>query len=57
MDPRWLLRMSRWARNPPSWKMVKFMLALIALLAVIYLVERYIGWPSWMQGERIRRPV
>lgn len=56
MDFRWLLRMSRWARNPPSAKMVKLVLGIAAVLFTIYLVERYIGWPEWLQSERMRRP-
>ena len=56
MDPRWLLRMSRWARNPPSPKMVKLVLGLLAVLICIWLIERYIGWPDWATAERMRRP-
>lgn len=41
-----LLRMAKWARNPPSPARVKLVLAVVALCAGLYLVERYVGWPE-----------
>lgn len=43
MNLRWLLRMSRWARNPPSERRVLLGLAAIAaVLAVAGL--QWVGW-------------
>lgn len=48
----WLIRASRWARNPPSAKMVMLVLAIIAFgLALVGL--EYVGlWPEWATVER-----
>jgi hypothetical protein len=48
MNMRWLLRASRWARNPPGEKRVKLVLAVIALCLLLFGVERFIGWPDWL---------
>jgi hypothetical protein len=60
MNMRWLLRASRWARNPPSEKRVKLVLGVIALCLLLFGVERIFGWPDWltlegMPGGRIPR--
>lgn len=52
---RWFLRMSLWARRPPSEKRVKLVLAVIALCLVLYGIERWIGWPEALTAERLRR--
>ena len=46
--------MSRWARNPPSPRMVKLVLSIVAVAAAIYLVERHLGWPEWMTVDNTR---
>ena len=51
------LRMSRWARNPPSARKVKLVLAVIAVCLVLYGVERWIGWPEALSVERVRAPM
>ncbi len=51
MNPRWLLLMSRLARNPPSSARVKLVLGVVVFLLIIYLVERYIGWPDFLTVE------
>lgn len=56
MNPRWLLRMSQWARNPPSTKRVVFGLAVIGICLALVAYEHFIGAPDWMEIERIRRP-
>lgn len=56
MNPNWLLRMSKWARNPPSAKRVVFGLAVIAICLALFAYEYFIGAPDWMQIERVRRP-
>ena len=55
MNLRVLLRMSKWARHPPSDSRVKFGLALIAVLFLIFAVERWIGWPAWLQLDQASR--
>ncbi|WP_296764975.1 hypothetical protein [Sediminimonas sp.] len=54
MNMRWIVRMARWARNPPSEKMVKLVLGIVAVAAAIYVTERYIGWPEWMRIDNTR---
>lgn len=50
-----MMRMAKWARNPPSEKRVKLVLAVIALCLMLYGVERFIGWPDWLTvGEPLR---
>jgi hypothetical protein len=51
MNYTWFLRMARWARNPPSPKMVKLVLAVIALCLVLFGVEYFLGWPDWLTLE------
>lgn len=54
MDPtRWLLRASRWARNPPSEKRV-LLLALIAVCLAIWGLEKLFGFPAWLEPESLR---
>ncbi len=52
MNSRWLLRMTRWAQNPPSAGRVKFVLAIIAVCAALYAVERFYGWPDALTPDR-----
>lgn len=52
---RWLLRMSLWARNPPSDKRVKLVLAVVALCALLYGYERLFGWPEMLTVEKLPR--
>ena len=47
-------RMAKWARNPPSDKRVKLVLAIIAVCIVVFLIERYVGWPEALTVERLR---
>ncbi len=48
MDPRWLLRMARWARHPPSPARVRLVAAIIALCLILFAIERLFGWPEWL---------
>ena len=41
-----LLRMVRWARNPPSWRMVRLGLAVIAACLALVAAERLGWWPD-----------
>lgn len=50
----WLVRASRWARNPPSAKMVILVLSIIAAGLVLLGLE-YLGlWPEWATMDRPR---
>ncbi|WP_212523141.1 hypothetical protein [Actibacterium sp. MT2.3-13A] len=51
MSMRWLLRASRWARNPPSEKRVKLVLGVVALCLLLVALERFFGWPDWLTLE------
>jgi hypothetical protein len=52
---RWLLRMSRWSRNPPSEKKIKFVLAIIVVALVIVGIEAMGWWPDWATAQKMRR--
>lgn len=52
MNPRHFLRMSKWARNPPSAKRVKLVFAVVLICAVLYGVEQLVGWPDWLTPNR-----
>lgn len=47
----WLLRMSRWARHPPSAARVKLVVAVVVLCFALVIVERYLGWPDALTLE------
>ncbi|MCB1310371.1 MAG: hypothetical protein KDK29_00115 [Sedimentitalea sp.] len=51
----WLLRMSRWARNPPSERRVLMVLAVILACLAVVGAERAGLWPDWATAERMRR--
>lgn len=50
----WLLRASKWARHPPSARMVKLVLAIIAVGIAIIVLEKMGWWPDWAMMERGR---
>ncbi|SEK29013.1 hypothetical protein SAMN05421666_1968 [Roseovarius nanhaiticus] len=52
MNSRWLLRMTRWAQNPPSAGRVKFVFAIIGICVALYAVERIWGWPEALSPDR-----
>jgi len=56
---KWLIRMARWARHPPSPGRVKLVFGVIALCLALYGVEQVWGWPDWLtpnQSGRIKLP-
>ena len=55
MNPIWLLRMSKWARHPPSAARVKLVFGIIAVAAAIWGIEWMGWWPEWATAERIPR--
>jgi len=54
MNPIWLIRMARWARNPPSPERVKLVLGVILLCLLIFGYEWLFGWPDWLVPQKIR---
>ena len=54
MNPRWLFKMARWSRNPPSTGRVIMVFSIIALCLVLFGVEKFIGWPEWMTVHKLR---
>ena len=55
MNTRWLLRMSRWARNPPPLRMILLVVAVVAIAVVIGALEWVGWWPEWATRDRIPR--
>ncbi|MFD1881371.1 hypothetical protein [Paracoccus pacificus] len=54
----WLLRASRWARRPPSTRMVILVLGIIAVALLLVGLEKLGMWPDWatLQQGRGRLP-
>ncbi|MBE1293109.1 MAG: hypothetical protein GJ677_11515 [Rhodobacteraceae bacterium] len=58
MNFRHLMRMNKWARNPPSETRVKLVLGVVAACILLVLIEKFIGWPEFLTLEpRPRNPV
>lgn len=53
----WLIRASRWARNPPNARMVKMVLAIIAIGLLLKGAEYYGLIPDWAEMERPSRGI
>ncbi|MFD0858143.1 hypothetical protein [Roseovarius aquimarinus] len=53
MNTRWLMRMARWAQNPPSWGRVKFVFAIIGICVALYTAERIWGWPDALTPDPV----
>ncbi len=53
----WLIRAARWARNPPSGRMVVLVLAIIALGLALLGLEHFGLWPDWATMERPPRGI
>ncbi len=51
----WFVRMSRWARNPPSARRVVFVLGIVGFCLALFAVERFVGWPEALTPDRIQR--
>ncbi|TKW68268.1 MAG: hypothetical protein DI616_03990 [Paracoccus denitrificans] len=52
----WLIRASRWARKPPSMKMVKLVFAILAAGLILLALEKLGWWPEWATMEKDRGP-
>ncbi|MGB3279935.1 MAG: hypothetical protein WBA92_12145 [Pseudorhodobacter sp.] len=46
MNYLWLLRMSKWVRNPPSPTRVKLVLGVILICLLVFGIEYFFGWPE-----------
>ncbi|MGB3246242.1 MAG: hypothetical protein WBB25_17030 [Sulfitobacter sp.] len=55
MNPLWLLRMAKWARNPPSPLRVKIVFGVVLLALLIVGIEWMGWWPDWATSEPMRR--
>ena len=55
MNPRWLLKMSQWSRNPPPLSRVLLVLAVVAACLALYAVEHFIGWPDALTPNNVSR--
>ena len=54
---RQMLRMSKWARNPPSARMVMMVAGIVVVALLIVGVEKYLGWPDFLSLDpQPRRP-
>ena len=53
MNPRWLMRMALWARNPPSRRRIQLVLIVIAGCALNYGIVQFFGWPEALSAEKI----
>ena len=47
MNMIWLLRAAKWARHPPSPRMVALVLAIIAAGLVMVALQWLGWWPDW----------
>lgn len=54
MNPRWLLRMARWARHPPSAARVRLVAAVVVICLILYAIDQLLGWPQWLTPNRAR---
>lgn len=54
MNPIWLIRMARWARNPPSWGRVKLVAAVVAMVFALWGIELLWGFPDWLTPQKIK---
>lgn len=56
MNMNWLIRMSKWARKPPSAAHVKFVLAIVAIGIALWGIEQIWGWPEALTVNGKVRP-
>ncbi len=48
MNLRQLLRMKKWAENPPGEGRVKLVFGAVILCVILFGYERLFGWPAWL---------
>ena len=51
---RWLLRMAKWARHPPSAGRVKLVFIVVAICLAIVLLEQIFGFPEELLPTKTR---
>lgn len=51
---RGFLKMSQWARNPPSAKRVRLVAIVVGLCLLVALVEWLGLWPDWATADKLR---
>ena len=44
----WLIRMRRWATNPPSMGQVKMVVTVVGLCVALVVIEKLFGWPDFL---------
>ncbi|WP_424830684.1 hypothetical protein [Ruegeria sp.] len=54
MNLRHLLRMSKWARNPPSEKQVIMVVVILLLCFALFGLEYMGWWPDWAEREPLK---
>ena len=47
-NPRHMIRMTKWARNPPGEKQVRLFFLVVAICLVLFGIDRIFGWPEWL---------
>ncbi len=47
-NPRQMMRMSKWARKPPSAQRVKLVAGIVVVCLLLLAAERMFGWPAWL---------
>lgn len=53
MNQRWLFRMAKWAKHPPSKGRVQFVLAILAACLALAAVEHFIGLPDALKLDSV----
>lgn len=53
----WLIRASRWVKDPPSMGRVKLVLAIIVIALIVVGLQKFGLWPDWATMERNRGPI
>lgn len=54
MKLRQLLRMAKWARNPPSEKRVKLVFGVVLACLLLVGIEYLFGFPDWLVPQEMR---
>lgn len=55
MNPRWLLKMSQWSRNPPPLSRVLLVLGVVLACLGLFAFEHFFGWPEALTPNSVSR--